>query len=662
MNLINKFMRDNDSLILESLYFSILNEAIPLRQVRRKKLTRENSGAYRIDQLNTAFKGKDRLVYDIQVFSKDIINLDFPILEKILDILKEKLPDYTIPTKKSYVSGFIYKKEDTELKRPLKITKILSKYQDDPKVSDVLKAFTHDPMRASTKNENLKVVISRHPYDVAGMSTDRSWTSCMNMGTEGVNYPSQSEGINRRFITNDISSGTIVAYLISNNDRHENGKIAIKRPIARLLMKPYIDTKNPNNHAYSVERVYGTPNESFVGFVRNWADKNINKDVKDKRFVLHSGLYFDGEPYKNFVGVRKDIEDLSNAFFENLYNTSEEYFRNFIINTSSDGFTVEVIIEFSFDKEVEMQDIAYDASREKLPNYVQQMVNSMEIEESGSNWRSSGVYIGRVELNPEQENLVRIEYIFQIPDIRGDEYDEEYYEDDPYIKDYIVETFGQFMQESGFDDFDYIKTYKKIREILLNANPEIEKSSELEELKQEFLIVSDVNNPNSPLHRKNNEYQQYVDSIEAYQIAVEKLKNMPPIFDESYSIEQMNQNVDNAMDKNGEFVKAIEDIKKFKDNYQKVYDWMKAYRPSQSNYSLIVVQNEWAKMVYEQVMGISVDDISKTLSGLKDKIFKFVSFVRIYSKTKEQQPEIAEKFKNFAYTFDDDFYFRISLW
>jgi hypothetical protein len=642
--------------------YIILNEAIPLKQVKKKKLTRRNSGAYKIEQLNTAFKGKDRLVYDIDIFSKDILTLEFPILEKILGIVKEKLPDYTIPTKNSYIQGFIYKKEDTVLKRPFKIGKVLSKFQDDPKVSDVLKSFIHDPMRASTKNKKLKVVISRHPYDVAGMSTDRSWTSCMNMGTKGVNYPSQSDGINRRFVSNDISSGTIIAYLVSDDDRHQNEKLAIKRPIARLLLKPYIDTKDVNNHAYSVERVYGTPNESFVDFVRNWVDKNINKNIENKRFVLHGGLYFDGEPYKNFVGVRKEIEDLSNDFFNNLYRTPEKYFRNFIVNTSNDGFNVEVIIEFSFDKEIKMQDSQYDAFREKLPSYVQQMVNSMEITQSSSRYRNSGVYLARVELNPEQENLVRIEYLFQIPDIRGDEYDEKNQNDDYYIKEYISETFEQFMSESNFDDFNYVKSYNKIRTILLNANPEIEKNSELDELKQKFLITSDVNNQNSPLHRKNNEYQQYVNSLETYQAAVKKLQNMQPIFDDSYSIEQIDKNVDNALNKNGEFVKGLEDIKKLKDNYQNVYRWMKAYEPSQSDYSLINIHNEWEKMIFEEVMGISIEEIKKTLNELKNKFFNISSYFRFFNSKKEQYPELILKLRNFMEDFDNDFEFRMSRW
>jgi len=642
--------------------YIILNEAIPLKQVKKKKLTRGNSGAYKIEQLNTAFKGKDRLVYDIDIFSKDILTLEFPILEKILGIVKEKLPDYTIPTKNSYIQGFIYKKEDTVLKRPFKIGKVLSKYQDDPKVSDVLKSFIHDPMRAATKNKKLKVVISRHPYDVAGMSTDRSWTSCMNMGTKGVNYPSQSDGINRRFVSNDISSGTIIAYLVSDDDRHQNGKLAIKRPIARLLLKPYIDTKDVNNHAYSVERVYGTPNESFVDFVRNWVDNNINKNVENKRFVLHDGLYFDGEPYKNFVGVRKEIEDMSNVFFSNLYRTPEKYFRNFIINTENDGFNTEIIIEFSFDKSVKMENRTFESSN-KLPQYVKDIKDATEIEEKNSYYGSQGVIFTRMEMHPEQDNLLRIEYVFRIPDIREDHDEKDQY-DDPYIKDHIHETFELFMRECNFDDFDYGKSYKRIKDILLNANPENEKEQEIQELTNKFKLVSDVNNPNSPIHRKSNEYNEYVKSLEKYVNAVSNLEKLELIFDEKYTPDQVDTKIREYWNPNSVFVKSLNDIKKFKDEYQVIYKAMNAYQPSQSDFANINIHNEWDKKIFQETMKISIDEIKNKLAKLKQTLMNTVTFIRLIRKH-EESPELADimfNVKSFQNHFDPYFSFYVSRW
>lgn len=51
--------------------------------------------------------------------------------------------------------------------------------------SDVLmKKFVSDESRKALTSDasNLMVVISRHPYDIAGSDTDRNWTNCMTMG------------------------------------------------------------------------------------------------------------------------------------------------------------------------------------------------------------------------------------------------------------------------------------------------------------------------------------------------------------------------------------------------------------------------------------------------------------------------------------------------
>ena len=36
-------------------------------------------------------------------------------------------------------------------------------------------------------DDDLLVVISRHPYDIAGSDTDRNWTNCMTIGSEKSN-------------------------------------------------------------------------------------------------------------------------------------------------------------------------------------------------------------------------------------------------------------------------------------------------------------------------------------------------------------------------------------------------------------------------------------------------------------------------------------------
>ena len=52
------------------------------------------------------------------------------------------------------------------------------------KSEDLMKKFVSDESRKALTSDasNLMVVISRHPYDIAGSDTDRNWTNCMTMG------------------------------------------------------------------------------------------------------------------------------------------------------------------------------------------------------------------------------------------------------------------------------------------------------------------------------------------------------------------------------------------------------------------------------------------------------------------------------------------------
>ena len=180
---------------------------------------------------------------------------------------------YTIS---DYTQGVAYKSSDTR-KQPVRIGKILS----DTRLgipSEIKQKFDHDPSRSAYKSDKL-VVISRHPYDIAGMSTDRGWTSCMNL----------HNGEKHEYVAADVKQGTIVAYLINRNDTN------ITKPIARVLIKPFINIDNPSEVALGVEeRVRGTASPKFASTVVNWANK-INASKKlNGLFQLSPELYQDG--------------------------------------------------------------------------------------------------------------------------------------------------------------------------------------------------------------------------------------------------------------------------------------------------------------------------------------------------------------------------------
>jgi Ran GTPase-activating protein (RanGAP) involved in mRNA processing and transport len=85
--------------------------------------------------------------------------------------------------------------------------------------------------------DDLEVVISRAPIDIAGMSTGRRWTSCMAKGREHHN-----------FVPKEIAAGTLVAYLAHREDKN------LRYPLMRVLLKPFRDENNDTilvpNHVY----------------------------------------------------------------------------------------------------------------------------------------------------------------------------------------------------------------------------------------------------------------------------------------------------------------------------------------------------------------------------------------------------------------------------
>ena len=87
-------------------------------------------------------------------------------------------------------NGYVYKKDDKEFKSKQRLIPVLNKIfkqkPQDPEYSKVmLDKLTKDfnERLKTSRKENIKclICITHNPYDVAGMSTDRSWTSCMNL-------------------------------------------------------------------------------------------------------------------------------------------------------------------------------------------------------------------------------------------------------------------------------------------------------------------------------------------------------------------------------------------------------------------------------------------------------------------------------------------------
>jgi hypothetical protein len=228
---------------------------------------------------------KDKNAYRVYMPFETDAQKQLVIPPTLLAYLQTAIPNKPYTTDdQNYMQGLAF--EVANPTRKLGIGKMLARSEGSEKdlgrkaeLQSIKKAFDADPQRAATKTTGKLIVISRHPYDVAGMSTDRGWKSCMHL----------VDGINRHYVLRDVKQGSIIAYLINADD------VNVNKPLARILIKPYQEKGNPKNLAMMGDAVYGTAPASFKTQVDAWINQNYNQD-KTGLFCLAPGLYRDVIP------------------------------------------------------------------------------------------------------------------------------------------------------------------------------------------------------------------------------------------------------------------------------------------------------------------------------------------------------------------------------
>lgn len=426
--------------------FFIFKEAIRLKDVKSKGLFRKRGGAYKVDSLKEIFGNKDRLFYDLELTDNEVGNYN-PLIEKINGLLAKYHSGYRIRNEKEYKSGIIYSDKDFEKKQGRKIGRLLGSIKTSESES-LLDSFKKDPSRL-TKQNNYKVVISRHPYDIAGMSTDRNWRSCMTLGIPNVIYKDDknknTDGINKRYVATDIREGSIIAYLVSSSDVNKNGKIEIRRPLSRILMKPFNNIKDSNDIVYSLGKIYGAGVSKFSDFVKNWLEVNVNKNTDGKSYIMKGDLYSDGDTFVNFKAVNRNKSMGNRIFFEELnYKIDNSKYENFfeIINLFENRTDTEIKVTFQIPTDIPLDDFYYE-KRGGYPKYIADILDLKTLPDSSSmqsiqsflntstlviEYRTSGNYLSYED---EKGNLVPLDdfdaeeqwsYTFQHENIRNVDY------------------------------------------------------------------------------------------------------------------------------------------------------------------------------------------------------------------------------------------------
>jgi hypothetical protein len=330
-----------------------LTEAIPLQDVVKHKMSRKNSGAYKKNPIIDVFGNKDRLVLP---FDFDL-NTDYESIKKdptsTFYKTSEFLNNYNFYIKdiKDYVDGICYKKND---KNVYKIGKILTEFGNDIEMStkkggtikttQEVEDYKSDPIK-NIKNDKFVVVISRHPYDIYGMSTDRSWTSCMNM----------DDGSMKCAMKKDIQHGSLIMYLVPESELKQNGKVALKKPLARILFRPMVNFQK--ELAYARGPIYGAKIEKFKQFANDWILKNFNSKIKNKKgFVYAKGIY--NNDYSEYPNLDRgnNLEDKVIEYKAKGMDTTNK-FVSFLKRGSIDTSKV----SFFYDSHIKGNTIIYDA-------------------------------------------------------------------------------------------------------------------------------------------------------------------------------------------------------------------------------------------------------------------------------------------------------------
>jgi ribosomal protein S13 len=296
------------------------------------------------------------------------------------------------------------------------------------KADNLMKKFVSDESRKALTSDSggLLVVISRHPYDIAGSDTDRNWTNCMTMGhessqrvqklkkeyedliknnsdTEDIlrkqNYEKLSRGEdidfdgmkkkfddamavskkieslkkeigdrkemgqNVKYIIQDVKEGSLVSYLIKKND------IGIKNPISVLNIKPYSNEKDYNDIILiSDGQMYGQGRPEFKKTVDNILSE-INGVGKEGFYCLNKKLYADS-PERVVV--------FNDDYFSKIADVVKKYYIENINKVSNDLFNFELgQMEDFFSSE--LSQILDD--EEKIDKYMITFTNKVDVKE-----------------------------------------------------------------------------------------------------------------------------------------------------------------------------------------------------------------------------------------------------------------------------------------
>lgn len=359
------------------------------------------------------FGGKYRLYFPLNIESEPTKNEIDKEVEMALSSHGYKITDY--------VGGYC-EKDGVKYR----IGKIISKLKEQEvresvnkiEEEEVLKRwaevntiFLNSPIR-QIKNidRNLFVVISQNPHDIAKMSFERRWTSCMKLTEKEDDDDDNSN------IYCEVPEGGLVAYLINKDDK------SIENPLARISIRRFVNDEGISIAVPEAD-VYGMNLPGFYEIVKEWTDEKNKTNMRTPvntysiRGRGSSETFMDAELFiKNFNTA--SFEELKDAFnyltkvkvyninmpnfseFKPLFQdalrktesqSDKEFIKN-IINSHGDFLTINYEETISRIKNLKILDY-FISSMEGEVDFDQKFNSYFHVEENDQNLNIANIYI-----------------------------------------------------------------------------------------------------------------------------------------------------------------------------------------------------------------------------------------------------------------------------
>jgi hypothetical protein len=217
--------------------------------------------------------------------------------------------------------------DDLDERQQYLISEISSYKKDKERLEKIRKNFISYRPAKAISDKDFYIVISRAAEDIAGMSTDRRWTSCMHLpGYINSKGELTEGGMHYDILENDVRLGTLVAYLI---DKEDYDKKEIDNPWARIAIKPWFE-KSTNNYILVPEPKAYTDTSLIKSIIDNFSQivneffNNVNKDIEGIFEFDTRRLYFDNpkaeDPTNKYFIKNKEHEKYIYEIFQLIDN------------------------------------------------------------------------------------------------------------------------------------------------------------------------------------------------------------------------------------------------------------------------------------------------------------------------------------------------------